>query len=256
MNSAVLGGQVLELGWRSGARHAHSFQELQQLGIVRGLIERVNGAECDPTLLVNDEHGAVIDPRNRGPLPQNAKLASDVAVRIHVAEQRVPNHADRALLPRHVTGKRIDAYAQDLGVECGELVQIIVERRHLDGSGGCPVQRVKCEDNMLPATIVSQPDAMTLLTSDRRQDEIGRHVADKQVRHKPSVSGRSHILDRGSRDGQTPTVRRGGRASALAAARRDNSEARSQEKCKRPGCPCILEFSPAPQGFLSSVAVR
>jgi hypothetical protein len=74
-----------------------------------------------------------------------------------------------------VAGQGIDANAQNLGIEAGELLQFVVERRQLQGSGGCPVQGMESEDNVLAAPEGAEPYAMALFADDGGQFEIGSH---------------------------------------------------------------------------------
>ena len=55
-----------------------------------------------------------------------------------------------------MTWDGINANAQNLGIESGELWQISVERRDLSGSSRRPVQRMKCQHHVPFAAIIAE----------------------------------------------------------------------------------------------------
>src|SRR5207247_11136001 len=86
-------------------------------------------------------------------------------MRIKVRAQRKMHRSDIFLLPRNVAENRICAYVQNLGIERGELLPGGVERRQLRRSSGCPVQRMKCQNDVLLATKIAEPQVRILPTS-------------------------------------------------------------------------------------------
>src|SRR6185437_10306972 len=99
----------------------------------------------------------------------------------------------------------IVANAHDLGIQAGEPCQFGMERRHLGGSGGGPVQRMEGQYHVLLAAIVAEAEAVRLLAYHSRQLEIGRHGAHPQCGHETSLElteGRTIILTSGLEQGQ------------------------------------------------------
>ncbi|HJT89210.1 MAG TPA: hypothetical protein VJ732_15185, partial [Bryobacteraceae bacterium] len=63
----------------------------------------------------------------------------------------------------------------DLGIEAGEPCQFGMERRHLGGSGGSPIQGMKGDDYMLFAAEVAEAELMRPLADHSREFKIRRH---------------------------------------------------------------------------------
>ncbi len=97
-------------------------------------------------------------------------------MRIKVRAQRKVHGADIFLLPRNMAENRICAYVQDLGIERGELLPGGVERRQLRRSSGRPVQRMKCQYNVLFAAKVTELHSKFLFSLDCRQITIRRRI--------------------------------------------------------------------------------
>src|SRR5207245_11082984 len=98
---------------------------------------------------IDDECRPFADSRDGRTLPQNAVFLRDLPMRIKVRAQRKMHRPDIFLLPSNMAENRICAYVQNLGIERGELLPGGVERRQLRRSSGCPVQRMKCQYNVL-----------------------------------------------------------------------------------------------------------
>jgi hypothetical protein len=90
------------------------------------------------------------------------------------------HRADVFILPRDMAENRICAYVQNLGIERGELLLCGVERRQLGGSSGCPVQRVKRQDDVLLAPEIVELHSKFPLSFHRRQLKIRRRVSNPQ----------------------------------------------------------------------------
>ena len=99
-------------------------------------------------------------------------------MRIEVRAQWKMHRSDIFLLPRDVAKNRICAYVQNLGIERGELLLCGVERRQLRRSSGCPVQRMKRQDDVLLAPEIVELHSKFPLSFHRRQLKIRRRVSD------------------------------------------------------------------------------
>src|SRR5947199_8789879 len=97
-------------------------------------------------------------------------------MRIKVRAQRKMHRSDIFLLPRNVAENRICAYVQDLGIERGELLPGGVERRQLRRPSGWPVQRMKCQNDVLLATKIAEPHSRSSLSSHGRQLKLRRRA--------------------------------------------------------------------------------
>jgi len=71
-----------------------------------------------------------------------------------------------------VAGDGIVANAHDLGIEAGETCQFGIERRHLGGSGGRPIQGMESDYHVLLAAIVAEAEFVRLLANYPGQFEI------------------------------------------------------------------------------------
>ncbi len=99
-------------------------------------------------------------------------------MRIKVRAQRKMHRPDIFLLPSNMAENRICAYVQNLGIERGELLPGGVERRQLRRSSGRPVQRMKCQNDVLLATKIAEPHSKFSLSFHCRQLKIRRRVSD------------------------------------------------------------------------------
>jgi hypothetical protein len=97
------------------------------------------------------------------------------------------HHTNVFLLPGNVAGDGIVANAHDLGIEAGETCQFGIERRHLGGSGGRPVQGMKGDYHVLFAAIVAEAKFVRLFPNCPGQFEIRGYGSHRQCRHESST---------------------------------------------------------------------
>src|SRR5207244_11357806 len=103
-------------------------------------------------------------------------------MRIKVRAQRKMHRPDIFLLPSNMAENRICAYVQNLGIERGELLPGAVERRQLRRSSGCPVQRMKCQYNVLFAAKVTELHSKFSFSLDCRQITIRPSLPNLEAR--------------------------------------------------------------------------
>lgn len=149
------------------------FQFAQKFFDVGQLVEGIDPGEGDLAVAVDDEGGALADAGDGRSFAEDAEGLGDRAVRVEVGAERDLGRANFFFLPRDVAGNGIDADVQDLGIECGELLTGSVERRHLGGSSGRPVEGMERDDDGLLAEEVTEPDTKLAFPRYRRQIEIG-----------------------------------------------------------------------------------
>jgi len=152
----------------------------QQLIHIRSLIQWIHLRPRQYSVLVDDERRPLADSRDRRTLPQNAVFLRYPPMRIKVRAQRKMHRANVFLLPRNMAENRICAYVQNLGIERGELLPGGVERRQLRRSSGCPVQRMKRQDDVLLASEIVELHSKFPLSFHRRQLKIRRRVSNPQ----------------------------------------------------------------------------
>ena len=119
-----------------------------------------------------------------------------------------------------MAGNGIVADAHDLGIEAGEPCQFGMERRHLGGSSGSPIQGMESEYHVLVAAIITEAEAVGPLADHCREFEIGRQGAHRQCRHQSSIWPKKYLIGRkqpgqiGAAKHSRPPLRRAGMCTA------------------------------------------
>ena len=68
---------------------------------------------------------------------------------------------------------RIGTYAHDLGIQSGELRQVCLIRRHLDGSSGAEIDGIERQHHVLAVAIVAEMKFLSAVAQYPEQFEIG-----------------------------------------------------------------------------------
>lgn len=124
-------------------------QHLEQLVVIRLLVQVVHLGKADHAVFVDDKDGALAVTLG----PQHAKQVGDLAVRVEIAQQGVGDAA-QALRPGCQTRYTVNADTQDLGIYPVEPVERDLVGRDLAGSDRRPGQREERHcDVLLPAVI-------------------------------------------------------------------------------------------------------
>ncbi len=92
----------------------------------------------------------------------------------------------------------IDADVQNLGMKRGELLPGGVERRHLRGSSGGPVEGVEGDHHVLPAAKIAEPHAEFAFPGNRGKVEVGSRIAGLQSHSWLSVAWEGSGIKRDS----------------------------------------------------------
>ena len=98
-------------------------------------------------------------------------------MRIEIGTEGNADHPDVFLLPCNVAHRGINADVQNLGIQGRELFFSSIEFGDLRGSGGSPVERVKCDYQVLFAAVVAQADYDLRLSHDCGKREIWSGVS-------------------------------------------------------------------------------
>ena len=131
-----------------------SAQDSEDLVQIRLLAEMIYLAKNDGPFLIDDEDCAFGYAGNWRTEAQDAVAFGDAAVRKEVAAQRKAQYAGFLLLKGYMASDRVHAYAQNLGIVLGELVDASVGRRELCGSNGRPIGHVESKHYVFfPAVI-------------------------------------------------------------------------------------------------------
>lgn len=128
----------------------------------RLLAKLIDFREGNFALLIYDDHGPFTDAGQGRPFAENAVGFGHASMRIEVAHQGITQDPDGFFLPGDVAENGINANAHDLGIETGELIEIVVERRHLGGSSRTPIQRIEGQHEVFLAAIAAQFEGMAL----------------------------------------------------------------------------------------------
>ncbi len=153
-------------------------QRPQQFLDIRQFADAIYPGEGDLSAFIDNECGTLADSGDRGAFPQNVEFARDLGMRIEVRAQGNRYRADFFLAPSGVTGNRINADVQNLGIERRELFLTRIEFGHLDGSCWRPVERVEGDDEILFPETVAGTDRRSLFAHNSGKFEIRRGVTD------------------------------------------------------------------------------
>lgn len=128
----------------------------------RLLAKLIDFREGNFALLVHDDHGPFADAGQGRTFAKNAVGFGHASMRIEVAYQGITQHPDGFFLPGNMAEDGINANAHDLGIKAGELIEIVVKRRHLGGSSRAPIQRIEGQHEVFLAAIAAQFEGMAL----------------------------------------------------------------------------------------------
>src|SRR5690348_3893834 len=95
-------------------------------------------------------------------------------------------------LQSNVAVRRINTNAHDLGIECGELFDVIVVRRHLCDSDRGPIQWMECKHNILLAEIITQSELMFRHSGHGSELKVRSDFSNLESRHLSLLSNEIH----------------------------------------------------------------
>ncbi len=128
----------------------------------RLLAKLIDFREGNLSLFVYNDHGPFADAGQGRSFAKNAVGLGYASMRIEVAHQGITQHPDGFFLPGDMAEDGINANAHDLGIEAGEFIKIVVDRRHLGGSSRAPIQHIEGQDEVFLAAIAAQFEGMAL----------------------------------------------------------------------------------------------